>query len=217
MKYDKTLLISLFAVLIIFPLLLIASVLLVRNRLDVSQNEQNNYLTLSYGRIITQDFSTKHNYLNMLIVNAKNPNLANRDEYQFLLKSKTGEILFQQMVSGFNIGDPGQVRFQFNPIVDSQGKTYTLQIIPLTSESSGGISLAINDGPVNNFSYLTVNGVSSNSVINFSSYFRANDKISTINTVVKELFSKMGKDIIFVLIWVFTIVFLIVLYFKNVK
>jgi hypothetical protein len=217
MKHNKYLLISFLAIITLFAFSLAVSILLVRNRLDLSQNNQNSFLPLVYGQIISQNFTSQHNNLNMIIINAKNPNLINKDEYQFSLKTNTGEIIYQQVVSGFNIGDPGQVRFQFNPIVDSAGKTYSLQIIPLSPESSGGISLAINDKPVDNFNNLTLNDVSSNFVLNFSSYFRSSDKINTAITVIKDIFSNLGRDIVFIFFWLTFIFILIILYFKTTK
>ena len=211
---DKSFILAVFLILLVFAGSLLISVLLVRNRLDISQSKQNNYLPLLAGQVISQKFTAKHDFLNIITVNLNNPGLINRDEYIFALKSEKGETLFEQTFNGFNIGDPGQVRFQFSPIRDSQDKRYILQIVSKGFSSLGVVNVPIAEGSVEGFDSFLINNSSFDGVLTFSAYYRADNKINALKTIMVQFTDKASSDLVFISFWFLSIIILFIL---NVK
>lgn len=118
---------------------LFVSVFVVRNCLDQSQP-----LGDSFEKVVDQELGTSfvanHDYLNIVILSLKNPGLANQGDYLFSLK-EGDRVLVERQFSGFNVGDPSSVRFQFEPIAGTKGKELSLSVKAL-SVSQPEISIA---------------------------------------------------------------------------
>lgn len=212
---DRLFLVAFFIIFLILAGSLFISIFMIRNRIDILQNEQNDYLPLSSGQVISQSFTSRHNFLDMVILNLKNPGLINRDEYQFLLKSEDGEKLFEQTFSGFNIGDPGQIRFQFSPIQDSKNKKFIFYLSPLKATTAENVGVAVKKGGIEGLDNILINGGAYyNGILSFSTLYRASNKVDIFATFFKELFYKFNQDRLFGFFWIFSIAVLILFYHK---
>lgn len=88
-----------------------------------------------YGIIsVSQTFTSQEANLTGVGMTIKNPNLKNKSQFYFRLFSDDGRLVRQVVYSGANVEDGSYVKFLFDPIADSQGKTY---IIRLENPSAG--------------------------------------------------------------------------------
>lgn len=192
MRGDKASWVLSFLGICAFIVILLGLILGLRNRADVFQPAQDRFLELSAGERLSQRFTAKHDFINIVILNFKNPGLANHDQFRFLLLSEKGEILVERLFSGYNIGDPSQVRFQFDPIPNSKNKNFTisLEALPPTSIPKIGV------------------GAKSENILSFSVYYRANDKKTVLVDFLSNMWGKIFKDPLFFISWLFTILVL---------
>lgn len=114
----------LFGPIIVLAALSLAS-LASRNRLE-TEVPGSSYLPISEIRPAT--FTPRHQGLNIILLRMKNPDLADTSDFIFTLSNSAGQVLRQLNFSGRNIGDPSDVRLQFDPIPDSAGQTLTLAV-----------------------------------------------------------------------------------------
>lgn len=85
---------------------------------------------------VEQTFVAEKNGLRRITLYFSNEDLENKDEYRFVLRPQHDQtILWQQVFNGFNIGYESSLRFDFPPQVDSQGKTYSLEVIPASQSA----------------------------------------------------------------------------------
>jgi hypothetical protein len=112
----------------------------IRRLPDVGQPRENTQLWAYSGHPVSQIFTTKHDGLNIVTVYLKNVSLRNQDPFEFIL-SAGSQPLQTIRISGYNIGDGADVPFQFEPIPNSAGKTFTFTLV-----SGSGPDLAIGAG-----------------------------------------------------------------------
>ena len=160
----------------------------VRNRLDGGQPLHETFIDLHPGSPVAQTFTAKHDYINIVILQFKNPGLANRGDFRFFLTSEDGEVLVERPFSGLNIGDPSNLRFQFEPISPSRDKNYTVSV-EATSSDEPSVSI----------------GVSRKGELNFSAYYRVLDKKTALVDLLDNLGQAILSDRIFLFLWGFVI------------
>lgn len=111
------------------PLIVAAALILAsvasRNRLD-TEAPGTSYLPFAESRPFT--FTPKHSGLNIILLRMKNPDLADTSDFVFTIGDSTGQTLRRLNFSGRNIGDPSDVRLQFDPILNSSGQPLTLAV-----------------------------------------------------------------------------------------
>jgi hypothetical protein len=194
MKEDKIAWFLSFLNIFLFLIFSLGIILGLRNRLDFSQPIQDRFLDFKFGAKISQRFRANHDFINIVILNFKNPGLENHGQFRFLLLSDKNETLSEQIFSGYNIGDPSQIRFQFEPIRLSKGKDFTIVLESLSSAEAKAVGVGIkNDG--NLF---------------FSVYYRASDKKAILGDFVKNIFGRVKNDFLFFIIWFLSITVLLV-------
>jgi len=167
---------------------LAVSFLGVRNRLDTSQPVQDGFVTLDSKKILKQTFTANHDYINIIILNLKNPGLANQGEFLFSLDSEEGDVLAERPFSGYNIGDPSVVRFQFDPIASSKNKKFNIlikELVPATP--SIGVASSRERG------------------LNYLVYYRTIDKKTAMIDLLNNLKRIFLSDLIFFVFWLFLI------------
>lgn len=192
MKEDKTpWVISFILSIVLFLLILFVVVKGVRNRIDVNQPLQDTFLNLSAGKSITQSFTAKHDFINIVILNFKNPGLKNHGQFRFLLLSEKGKSLVERLFSGYNIGDPSQIRFQFDPIQSSKNKNFTLLVEAISlDEPQIGI------------------GASKEGDLNFSLYYRVASRKAALSDFLNNLTKYFLNDKSFFIPWGLLVIFL---------
>ncbi len=124
-------------------------------------------------------FTTFHNNLNIIVLHLKNPGLENKDTYKFSIVGPAG-ILVSQTFTGFNVGDPSDLRFQFEPIRNADKNKLTIRL-----EAPLGVSKPLSLG------------VDENGEIAFASYYRTESKMNTLIDIIKNLIINIGRDPLF--------------------
>lgn len=131
----------------------------------------------------TYKVSSAHDNLNIFIIRLKNPALSYDGPVQFSL-SENGVLLRSVDLNGFNVGDPSDVRVQFEPIADSANKSYELTVY-----AQGEL----------------MKGVSSDGEIALDIYYRTNNKLNSLALSIGILFTKLFGDFRFLSIWAVTV------------
>ena len=168
--------------------------LAVKNRFDGSQPQRDLFLSLNSSQILNQTFTAEHDFINIIILYFKNPGLANKEEYLFTLKGINGEVLVSQPFSGYNIGDPSDIRFQFEPLVGSKGKKYTIE---LTTDSKTEPSIGV--------------GAEEKKGLSYSVYYRTNNKKLALVDLVFGFWRRFFTDWLFALFWLSVLTGLLIL------
>jgi hypothetical protein len=163
----------------------------VKNRLDF-ETYQVKFEKLN--GVFEQSYRPRHNNLNIIVLHLKNPGLVNRDTYKFSILNSGGSIIVSQAFTGFNVGDPTDLRLQFDPITDSGNKNLILKLDSLSS----------------NYDPILV-GVDENNNIAFSSYYREGSKGKEFVNVITNLIIRIGKDQLF---FGLLFIFLFVIFWK---
>lgn len=167
---------------IVLPLLL--SLFAVKNRQDVSQPLQDSFVALPEVGSLEQIFTAKNDFINIIMLNFKNPNFADKGDFLFSLKSFDSQPLAEIPFSGYNIGDPSTIRFQFEPILSSKNKKF---IFSIKSVSPGGSTISLISSKKNGFNYAV--------------YYRTvNKKLEAIN-LIGRFFKGLLSDPLFLVFW----------------
>ena len=88
-----------------------------------------------YGiRYVTQKFISGEANLSAIATSIRNPNLKNKKDIILTLYDGKMNVMRTSVISGQNVEDGNFVKFIFDPIQDSKGKTYTFT---LTSPDAG--------------------------------------------------------------------------------
>lgn len=157
---NRYFLLTLFYTLCLFGLAFILG-LGVRKLPDFSQPEVKKEVWIFSGHDVSQSFTPVHNNLNTIYIYLRNISLRNQEPLVFTVKDAAGSVLRTINLTGYNIGDGTNVRFQFAPIADSGGKKYTLNLSSPTSvwanavgvgfisvdNYSGGEAIVANEAP----------------------------------------------------------------------
>jgi len=186
---------------LIWPVVLLACVVLigvifainvfgVRNRVD-SFSPGDKFEVLIGQK--TRKLASKNNFLNIVMLRMKNPGIVNDGAFNFQLIDEGGDVVRQLDFHGMNIGDPGDLRFQFEPITDSAGKEY--EILITADDSQPTVSIDVNK----------------DSEIAYTSYFRTVNKSLAIASFVNLLGERISTNFGIFIFWIF-ILFGILIY-----
>lgn len=167
------------------PLILFASfaflVFGVRNRIDLETQRSGNFLEMRGP--VEVSYTPEHDFVNIIVLHLKNPNFFNKQVFVLSILD-AGEVVRKLEFNGRNVGDPSDVRFQFEPIADSSGKSLVLRLEALESR-----------GP-----FLSV-AVSDNRELAYRAYYRSNWRDGSFKVVFGSFFGKLIQDPGFFIIW----------------
>lgn len=153
----------------------------VQNRLDT--NVLRSQFT-KLGDPLDVTFIPKYDFLNIVILTLKNPGLESQDIFNFAILDADGKVLRQDEFSGFNIGDPSDLRLQFEPISNSSGKVLTIRVTP-KSVTNPKISVATDrEGK-----------------LAFTTYYRVTDKRMALGDLLSGWVKKIAQDQFFFISW----------------
>lgn len=93
---------------------------------DISENSKT--LDIRIPEIYQSEFIAKNNGLYRIDLKLKNPNIESKDEYRIEILDNNQNLVVERIISGFNIGDPGEFRINFPRIENSKNKTYQIII-----------------------------------------------------------------------------------------
>lgn len=153
----------------------------VRNRIDTAvPGDKFEILDNPVSGILKSD----NNFLNILMLRMKNPGIENNGVFNFELLDNQGNQVRQISFGGMNIGDPGDLRFQFEPIPDSAGKEYQILVTPDEAQPMVFIE------------------VSKDEEISYTSYFRTVNKSLAAKSFANLLKGKISSNIGFFSFWI---------------
>jgi len=114
---------------IIGPLFLLASfaflIFGVKNRVDVETLRSGDFLEIRGS--IEASYKPSHDFINIIVLHLKNPNFSNKQVFVFSVL-EDGKVVRRLEFNGQNVGDPSDLRFQFEPIADSSSKSLLLRL-----------------------------------------------------------------------------------------
>lgn len=95
-----------------------------------------------YGlRTLTQKFIAPSNNLTAIGTSIRNPNLSNKKSIILSLYDIDGNLIRTSTINGLNVPDGEFVKFVFDPIADSKGKTYTFTLASPNAGSDDQIAV----------------------------------------------------------------------------
>lgn len=120
---------TIFVLFLIFvvPALLALGIKLIPGE-DQPGYNSNQRLSVYGTRNVSQKFVSNDSNLSAIGTSIRNPNLKNKKDVILSLYDANKELLRTSVLSGQNIEDGNFVKFVFDPIVDSKGKTYTFTL-----------------------------------------------------------------------------------------
>jgi hypothetical protein len=184
---------SIVGLLIIFLYLAILGIdiFVVKNRVDT---KSDGVRFEAVGRGKTVEIKPAHDLLNIVILQMKNPGLVSHQDFIFRIIDSSGNILRSINFNGQNIGDPGSVRFQFEPLSASYGKKLRVEVL----KADGGDEQIVK-----------VN-VASDGSMSYTSYYRTGNKFQNIREVLLSVFNKIIKDYVFIFTWTALLILILV-------
>lgn len=147
-----------------------------RRILDQTQDGQRNEVWIYRDHGVKFPIVPNNDGLNTIKVFIKNPYLRNKDPFEFSLLDKNENIVRKILINGSNIGDGDLVRFQFEPIIDSAGKKYIIQLLASNSEISQSVG----------------------TTASFEAYYKPQNKLKILMDVAREF----GYNILDWRLWV---------------
>jgi len=102
--------------------------MIVRRIPEITQYQQDRLLPVRKDPKI-QWFTSKNSGLSTIMIYLRNKALQNTQPFTFSLNDSSGKTIRKIEINGKNIGDGSTVRFQFDPIIDSQNKKYQISVV----------------------------------------------------------------------------------------
>src|SRR4030042_6086393 len=144
---NKKIWLAIFFLIMIFSFFLfLVAVFITKHRVDLAQTSGQTLYQIYGQRKVGQTFVANKNNLEMIVLNLRNGRLRNQQPIYFYLQEvdqtqKIGEL----EINGYNIGDPSLVKFQFEPIPDSAGKTYYFYLESPESNVDDAVEIVYNE------------------------------------------------------------------------
>lgn len=157
-------------------ILFIGTVVGIRRVPDSAQSSQNHLVPVYSDRPVSQSVTPLHNGFNVAVIYLRNASLLNRDPLVFTLTDARHHLIRQIDLNGYNVGDGTNVRFQFLPVPDSAGQTYTLTLsAPATTPGHPKIEI----------------GFSGSGSMAFQLYYRPQNTLSFLKELSQALFRRL--------------------------
>ena len=187
MKLNKITIISIPSALAILLAASAVASLATKNRIQLTTQSPTNYISMLEVQDIT--FISLKNNLNIIKVPLKNTALWNSSGHTVQL-IQGNSILRQAQFNGSNILDPGDYRFQFEPIPDSSGETYTISIRQTEVNSETPIKI----------------GIFGDKQPSYKVYYQTTNLLQKATSSLSHLIFLLTKDSIFTLSWLIAII-----------
>ncbi len=155
--------------------------LVVKNRLLLAGEPVDHYVPLT--EMGKGSFRPLSDGVNIVVVPMKNPGLSDNGSYEFQLIEE-GEGLRDMTFVGYNVGDPADVKFQFEPVVGVVGKNLVAKI---EVKGEGGSSLLA--------------GVDKKGEMVLGVYRRVGGKMEGLKLAINNFLGRLLADKIFLVYW----------------
>jgi len=191
---------------------LFLSVFAVKWRVDLSQKKGDNLYRLSGKKRVGQTFIAGKNNLSRITLDLKNASLKNEKPVYFHLRQVDGlGDLRKIKISGFNIGDPSSVRFQFEPIPDSFQKEYYFYLDSPDSSDSDGIEVYHSSQDLYPDGKMMVNDEEIMGELRFSSFYFSDSKMTVFRETIENFASRLLMDKAFTALYLTLLILIFVL------
>ena len=180
---------------LLFLLVLMVNIFGVRNRGDVG-SRGTKFEALGGG--VSGVLTPAHDGLNIVVIQLKNPNLESTKDYLFEINIDN-ETIRNISFNGTNVGDPSDLRLQFEPIADSSKKSFEIKVKPLADKDT----------------ILQVR-VDESSNLSYRSYYRVVEKKDAVDSVLFSLKQKISSNLVFFGLWL-TILYIVYTKGYNLK
>jgi len=166
----------------------------VRNRVDTKVNGYKFEILDKEKRTILK---SENDHLNIVILRMKNPGIENDGNFSFQLLDNGGGKVREITFKGMNIGDPGDMRFQFDPIPDSEGNEY--QIVVTADDALPMVSIDVESG----------------GEMSYTSYYRTLNKPQAARSFVQMLKSRILASLGFFSLWTLVLLGIVIYELKS--
>lgn len=205
----KTWLLIIFGLLMAILLVLLLSAFGVRKRVDIAQTRGDSLYRLYGDKRVGQTFIVNEDNLNIIVLDLKNSALRNKEPIYFRLEeTKTATNLREIQINGRNVGDPSSIRFQFDPVSDSVGRSYYFYLESPTSTEEDAIEVYHSTQNLYSEGEMILDGQSAVGELRFVSYYYPESKKAMIGETINDLTSRFLNDksfVFFYLILLFSV------------
>lgn len=174
---------------------LLFSVFGIRKRIDIAQTSGDYLYQIYEDRKVGQTFVANKDNLNIIVLDLRNAMLKNEQPLYFHLQERdTNQVLREIEISGLNVGDPGTVRFQFEPLPNSAGKNYYFYLESPSSTVFDAVEIFHSPKDVYSEGEMILNDKSAVGELRFVSYYYPGSKMSLLRETIKDFTSRLFTD-----------------------
>lgn len=145
---------------------------------------------------VTQTISSSHNNLSAIGMSIKNPFFRNKKDL-FLKIYKDGNLLRESKLNGLNIGDGDFVRFYFEPILESMGQTFSLELASAQSDERDTLEIVISKSTPQWSKQLKVDEEEKAGSISMVQFSSNSKKLNASLLMFRDLMIRLSKDKLF--------------------
>lgn len=155
---------------------------------------------ISAGVTLTQFFTSEMANLSGIGTSIKNPYNQNRKNLILNLYSQD-KILRTINLNGSNIADGDFIIIRFEPILDSKGKSYSLQLSAADSTSGESLEAFLTSQSVSWIGDLYVNSDKLDAKMSFVTYHKPINLFSVIKEIFVQFVNRLFADLFFALFY----------------
>lgn len=145
-----------------------------------------------YGkRQISQKFMSREINLTAIGTSIKNPNLKNKKEIALNLYDGTNNLIRTSFLNGRNVQDGGFVKFVFEPILDSQNKTYSFTLSSPDAGPEDEIEVFLISSSTESVLEYTYDNITYSGGIPLVTFHKPDSKWQIMKTIYSNLFSRL--------------------------
>lgn len=180
-------------------MVLLSSVLVIRKQVDLVQDQGEVLYQISGEKRIGQSFTPLHDNLNIIMLDLRNIQIRNEEKITFTLEEKeTKEEVRRIEISGANIGDPSRIRFQFDPLSDSGGRSYIFFLESPTSTPQNGVEIFYSPQDVYPQGTMWLNNQELEGDLRFTVHYFPGQKAQVLREVISAFWERFGVDKFFI-------------------
>ncbi len=178
-RLNNFFLLTLFITFVFLGINLFVSLFMVQNRLGFQHSGEK---FVEIKEPLSFAYKPTYDNFNILIFTFKNPVSANQENFSLKILSEE-KVIREITFSGFNLGDTQDLKFQFDPILDSKGKEFKIEI----SAQNYRNPIFIN--------------VDDKGIPSFKAYYRTTKKFFVLRNILSSWVNFVKSDLVFFSIW----------------
>ena len=178
---------------ILFFVFIVPAFLALGIRLIPGENQPGyNYTLDIYGvRDVTQKFTSQRANLSAIGTSIKNPNLKNKQDITLTLFDEKMSVIRAVIINGRNIEDGSFVKLEFDPIPDSENKTYYFTFSSPTAGPEDLLQVFLSQNPPGWIEQYTYDQEVHPGGLPIVLYFKPVSKFAVIKDIYSNWFSRL--------------------------